>query len=145
VAPRRSESRARARGFLVGDDLEGLAAWAEGETASRQAVFSLLCDPDPAVAGRAAEALGRFSAIDARDDLETVRERIRRLLWSMNDEAGACIPLAPRAIGAILVHVPFLIGEYTDILASFAEIDPFRAEVRKALERIVGGPTKRKP
>jgi HEAT repeat protein len=93
-------------------------------------------DPDELVRWRAVEAAGRLAAIRAREDLEPVREMLRRTLWLMNDESGGLLWLGPQVIGAVLAYVPALRGESLAVLASFLEEEPFRVGVRWALWRV---------
>jgi hypothetical protein len=134
-----SSRKTRARELLHREDREALLSWAAAEPSARRTLFSLLCDTDPAVCRRSAEAIGWLSAVQAESDLEPVREQIRRLVWSMNDEAGSLIRHAPTAIGAILYHVPELIDEYAHVLASFGGTEPFQESVRQALDRLSEG------
>ncbi len=84
----------------------------------------------------AVEALGRVAAVRAREDLEPVREMLRRTLWLMNDESGGLLWHGPQVLGAVLASVPALPGGLLEILASFLEEDPFRVGTRWALWRI---------
>ena len=53
-----------------------------------------------------------------------VREYIRRLTWSFNDEAGELIWSAPEAIAEIAVAVPELYEPYGDMMISLASEEP---------------------
>jgi len=64
--------------------------------------------------------------------MEKVREVVRRLFWAMNDESGGIIWMAPEAAGWILVRVPQLAEEYTQVLLSKRWLEPFRGGVRWA-------------
>jgi hypothetical protein len=130
---RRLKRRKELKDALRRGDFESVVARAVEDTTVRASVYSLLCDGDTAIRDRAAECLG---LIAANDEIDSVREIVRRLVWSMNDEAGSLIPHAPQAIGEILFNVPSLIDEYSEILASFSETEPFGEGVRKALRRI---------
>jgi hypothetical protein len=96
----------------------------------------LLFDPDELVRWRAAEALGRVAALEARTDLDRVRRQISRLLWLMNDESGGLCWNAPETIGEIVANVPSLIDEYGQLLPSFFIEEPFEAGSRWAVSRI---------
>jgi len=74
----------------------------------------------------------------ARQDLEGVREMLRRTLWSMNDESGGLLWHGPQVMGAVLANVPALCREFGPILAGFLEEEPFRVGTRWALWRLSG-------
>ena len=99
-------------------------------------LVSVLVDSEDVIRWRAIEALGQVAAADAEEDLDRVREIIRRLLWSMNEESGGSLRHAPEALGEILARVPVLIDEYATIVASFADEQFFRPAVHWALARI---------
>jgi hypothetical protein len=134
---RHSVRRKALRELLHRDDLAGIEKIPAGEARGYlRAAVSLLHHEDPVMARRAAEAVGKLAGAASRKELEPARECVRRLVWSMNDESGSCIPLAPDAIGAILMHVPELIDEFEQVLASFADTDPFREGVAEALRKV---------
>lgn len=94
--------------------------------------------PDELKRGRAFEELSETAVrIAAKGDLEDLREIIRRLLWSMNDESGGVGWFAAEAAAAIMVGVPALIDEYGVILASNMRMSPFEPSVHRALARII--------
>ena len=133
---RNARRKETARGFLRAGDFEGLVTWATTEKGAQRALLSLLLDAEEQIRWRAAEGLGRLCAHVATQDLEPVRNLIRLLFWSMNDESGNLIRFAPQAIGEILFHVPALKPEYADNLAAFREESPFESGVAWALEHI---------
>lgn len=55
---------------------------------------------------------------------ERVREYIRRLTWSFNDEAGQLTWSAPEAIAEIAVTVPDLYKPYADMMIHLASEEP---------------------
>ena len=117
-------------------DISALLVWATTERSSHQMLSSFLCQDDALLAWRAIEAFGLTIAAKAKDDLEVAREAIRRLFWSMNDESGNLIRRAPEAIAEILFHLPVLVREYSSMLSSFLEEEPFEKGTRWALGRI---------
>lgn len=125
-----------ARRLLEAFDLEGLERWAAGEPLAWRTLQPLLYHGDALVRWRAAEGLGRVAAVRARADVESVRERVRRTLWLMNDESGGILWMGPQVLGAVLAGVPPLRGELVDVLASFLEEEPFRAGTRWGLWRV---------
>lgn len=125
-----------ARRLLEAFDPRALDAWARAEPNAWAVLQSLLFDPDPVVQWRAVEAVGRVSAVRAREDLERVREMVRRTLWLMNDESGGVLWLGPPVLGAVMANVPELCDELLPVLASFLEEEPFRVGARWALWRV---------
>ena len=80
--------KAKIRELLMKRDIDGLLAWAESRRSSQRVLFSLALEVDDLIAWRAVEAIGQVMARQAADDLERVRDTIRRLFWLMNDESG---------------------------------------------------------
>jgi HEAT repeat protein len=132
----RRERKEAARRLLEGRDLDAVDRWAREERQAWSILQSLLFDADELVCWRAVEALGRVAAARAREDLEPVREMLRRTLWLMNDESGGLLWHGPQVLGAVLASVPALRGELLEVLASFLDEDPFRVGTRWALWRI---------
>ena len=85
---------------------------------------------------RAVRLIGMAAGNQAVKDLEPVRRLIRRFFWMMNDESGNVGWKAPETIGEILHDVPQLIAEYSRLLSSFLDQEPFRTGVRIAVSRI---------
>ncbi len=135
-SPSRAERKEAARRLLGDFDLEAIRGWAAAEPQAARTLQSLLYDEDELVRWRAVEALGLVAAMRARRGLEPVRELLRRTLWLMNDESGGLLWHGPQVIGAVLANVPSLCSEFTPIVASFLEEDPFRVGARWALWRL---------
>jgi hypothetical protein len=129
-------SREIVSGFLQERDGAGLSRWAQENRGAVRILLSHLVSDDPILPERAAEALGLIAADLAKTNPEKVREIIRRLLWSMNDEAGSLIIHAPQALAEILANVPELIGEYADLLFSFWDESPFQGGIIQAAARL---------
>jgi hypothetical protein len=125
-----------ARAVLEAFDPAAVDHWAEGEQQAMALLQSLLFEEDPLLRWRAVEASGRVAAVLSRRDLEPAREAVRRALWLMNDESGGLLWNGPELIGAVLGNVPPLRREFTEILASFLEEEPFRAGTRWGLWRV---------
>jgi hypothetical protein len=96
----------------------------------------LTFDSDELIRWRAIAAVGRVAGLLARQDLERVRDIIRRLLWLMNDESGGLAWHGPEMIGEILVNVPALIPEFKTILPSYLREEPFERGTRFAMYRV---------
>jgi len=123
--------RDRVRRMLAAEDWPGLSAWARSRPGAVRILLSLLQDPDERISLGSARALGE--AVAGRG---SVRQVIRRLFWSMNDESGSLIPRAPEAVAEILLREPRLIPEFGPILGSYLDESPFEAGVRRALARL---------
>lgn len=122
--------------ILQNRDWESLTAWTQNERSAIRVLSSLILSVDPLIRWRAIEALGKFCGIKAKNDLRQVKAIIRRMLWGMNDESGNLIWSAPEAIAEILFNVPQLIEEYSKILPSFIDLEPFQRGVHWGLTRL---------
>ncbi|GAB6158489.1 hypothetical protein JCM39194_16890 [Desulfotomaculum varum] len=85
---------------------------------------------------QAIEGLGRVAEALALKEPESVREIIRRLLWSMNDESGNSNWSAPEAIGEIIYRRPDLFGEFVPIVVNAAAEEIFHRGIAWALGRV---------
>ena len=122
--------------MLGGQRLTELLEWASGDGRVVEALSALLFEPDDLLRWRAIAALGRVASDVAATNIEAVRDMLRRLFWSMNDESGAAGWHAPEAIGAILVNVPALIDEFGPILGSFLFEEPFERGTHWSVARV---------
>jgi hypothetical protein len=59
------------------------------------------------------------AAVVAANDVQSVRELLRRLEWLMNDESGGAGWHSPEAMAAIIVNVPPLVDVFGVILGSY--------------------------
>jgi len=135
--PRR-RGKAQLRALLEQRDLSGVLEEALAGRTQRvlRNLTSLMFDRDEDVRWRAAVALGRVAGLLSRDELEDVRELVRRLLWWMNDESGALMWNAPEAIAEILVNVDELVEEYATILGHYLVEEPFERGTHWAVARL---------
>ncbi|SHF52858.1 HEAT-like repeat-containing protein [Desulforamulus putei DSM 12395] len=85
---------------------------------------------------QAIEGLGRVAEALVQKDPEAVREIIRRLLWSMNDESGTAGWSAPEAIGEIIYRNPELFKDFVPIVINASEEEIFHRGIAWALGRI---------
>ncbi len=95
---------------------------------------------------RAAWALGEAAAAVAKENMESIRVLVRRLMWSLNEESGNLGWGAPEALGCILAAVPTLAKEYGGLLLSYAhdtgrednylDYAPLRAGVLRGAARL---------
>jgi HEAT repeat protein len=134
---RRRERKEAVIRFLVDRNYDGLFALLEEDRSAMQVVHALLVEKDDLLRWRALEFTGREAArAVAEAGLEAGRERIRRLIWLMNEESGNVIPQAPVAIATILGEVPDLVPEFGRILASYFDEPSFRRGVAWGVARV---------
>ncbi len=89
-------------------------------------LVALLCSDEEPVKWRAVRALGAAVSRLASADLEAARGVVRRLAWSLADEAGAIGWGAPEAMGEILAAHAGLASEFAHLLASYLADDAVR-------------------
>jgi hypothetical protein len=117
-------------------DLRAITDWARRDGRTTQMLVALLYEQDELLRWRAVEAIGRVAAVIAEADPEPIRDLLRRLLWSMNDESGTLGWHSPEAIGEILVNVPPLIDEFGTLLPAFLWEEPFERGTHWAVARV---------
>jgi methylated-DNA-[protein]-cysteine S-methyltransferase len=122
--------------LLANRDLDGFSTWMAEDGSPAAVLVSLLFVNDELLRWRAIEALGKLMGAKAQDDPEFVRDYLRRLFWSMNDESGSVIWNAPEAIGEILAQAPDLAHEYTLQLLSILHEEPFERGAHWAVARL---------
>jgi HEAT repeat protein len=125
------------KSILQDRDWDKLLSWYLNNRGAVRILTSLLYDDAPLIRWRAIEAFGLVSQELAKNDMESVRQIIRRFFWGMNDESGNLIRNAPEAIGEILLKVPDLIPDYGFVLASFISEEPFESGVHRAMARMI--------
>jgi len=86
-------------------------------------LFPLLYSGDLKIKWRAVLAMGLVVARLAREDIESARVIVRRLMWNLNDESGGIGWGSPEAMGEILANSNALAGEYARILISYTRED----------------------
>ena len=86
-------------------------------------LFPLLYSQDEIVKWRAVTFMGLFVRNLAEEDMESARDVVRRLRWTLNDESGGIGWGSPEAMGEILTCHEGLAGEYAPILLSYANRD----------------------
>lgn len=82
-------------------------------------MISLFCDPEARVRWGAVAAAGRVVAEHGRNDMESARVIMRRLMWMLNDESGGIGWGVPEAMGAIMAENDRLADEFAPILLSY--------------------------
>ena len=99
--------------------------------------MGLLQDPSPGLRWRAVLALGFVArALPAHEP--SLREFLRSLFWSMNDESGNLCRMAPEALGEILRVRPDLRLGYAPLLVQYLVEEPFETGALWALCRLAG-------
>ena len=132
------QKKQAARELLLSFDKIEIERWLETEQSVFRILVSMLFDTEKVICYRAAEILGKAAAREARRKPESVKELLRRLLWTMNDESGNICWYAPEAIGEILYNVPELCGEFCPLLMPYLNEEPFERGTRLAIARIAG-------
>jgi hypothetical protein len=128
--------KTKVKGLLKRRDHAALLGWADSVRNPQRILISLTFETDELVRWRAIDAVGRIAAVQAGQDMEKVRDTIRRLLWLMNDESGGLGWHAPEMIAEILVNVPTLIPEFAGLLLSYLREEPFERGTHFAVYRV---------
>jgi len=128
--------KAEIREFLANREYDAVLAWSRSVRSPQRVLFSLALDADEVIAWRAVECIGQVAGIEAEENLERIRDMIRRLFWLMNDESGGLGWRSPEMIGEILVNVPSLIEEFGLLLTAYFHEEPFERGSYLAVARI---------
>ena len=128
--------KAIARELLSRRDFGAILEWAGTTRNPQRILISLTFDQDDLIRWRAIEAFGRIAAKQAESDLGKVRDLMRRLLWSMNDESGGLGWYSPELMGEVLVNVPAIADEFAKLLPSYLSEEPFERGTRMAIYRV---------
>lgn len=134
--------RRRLRELLVERRLEELVALASERTRVLGDLVALTYDADSQIAWRAVEAMGLAAARIAATDPERVRDHLRRLLWTLREEAGAICWRAPEAMGEIVRVCAPAFSEYAPIVvhllvdAADEDLEHFRSGMLWAIGRL---------
>lgn len=107
-------------------DWGGLLREVEAEPAYVGALFRALHLPDPLLAWRAAEGLGRALAKVAEKDREYALDRMRRLFWALNDESGNAGRYLAPAVGEAVARAPEVFRDFALMLLNPLD-EPFLA------------------
>jgi hypothetical protein len=134
--PVQKSRKAAVRELLDHRDFAALLKLADTIRNPQRILISLTLDPDELIRWRAIEAFGRLAAVQAESDLGKVRDMLRRLLWSMNDESGGLGWYSPELLGEVLVNVPALMDEFAKLLPSYLREEPFERGTHIAIYRI---------
>ena len=104
-------------------DYSVICHWAAGDKLVLSRLFSLTYTMDDVLGWRAVKALGLAAAQVAGQDAEFVRNILRRLIWSLNDESGGIGWRSPQAMGAIIAQCPRQFAEFVPIVVSLFDLD----------------------
>jgi HEAT repeats len=104
-------------------DYAAICHWAAGDKLVLSRLFSLTYTTDDVLGWRAVKALGLAAAQVAGQDAEFVRNILRRLMWSLNDESGGIGWRSPQAMGAIIAQCPRQFAEFAPIVVSLFDLD----------------------
>jgi len=86
-------------------------------------LFTFFYHGDELVKWRAVSAMGAVVSTLARQDMESSRVVMRRLMWNLNDESGGIGWGSPEAMGEIMARSERLAREYVLILISYLNPD----------------------
>ena len=104
-------------------DYAAVCQWAAGEKLVLSRLLALTYSSDDLLGWRAVKALGLAAAQVAAQDAEFVRNILRRLIWSLNDESGGIGWRSPQAMGAIIAQCPRQFAEFAPIVVSLFDLD----------------------
>lgn len=123
--PRPSGLKRVIRDLLVSSDLERVLEGMRRFPARKvvNPLFSFLCDGRDPIKWKAITAMGVVVAGLAKEDMESARVVIRRLMWNLNDESGGIGWGSAEAMGEILARDKGLAEEYAGILLSYIRPD----------------------
>lgn len=99
-------------------------------------LYRLLYSTEELMRWRAIEGMGVVARRLAQEDPDAVRNIIRSLLWSINDESGGIGWSAPESIGEIIYHLPEMFGEFASIILSYSDEQMLKRGVLWAAGRI---------
>ena len=131
-----SEDKRKIADLLLKNNIDDVLRWASSARNGLRVLLSLAYDTDENIRNCSIEAIGKFSEILAKDNIEKVRDLIRRQFWLMNDESGGVGWHSPDIIGEILVNVPSLIDEFGDLLLAYLKEEPFERGIHRAILKV---------
>ena len=132
---RKSFAKHDVEAFVKAYELDTLLAMAEEDKRIIRDLKRLLYSADDTLRWRAAEALGRVSAVIADSDSVTVAKLLQSLFSSLMDTAASSWG-ALDAIGEIISRNPDLFSGYISQLYQMAKDRTLLAEILRALEKI---------
>jgi hypothetical protein len=132
---KRSLSKKEVEALVAAYDIEPLLAAAEEDRRILRDLKRLLYSADPLLLRRAAEALGRVSAVIARSDPGSITRLLQGLFSSITDTAASSWG-AIDAIGEVMASRPDLFSGFLPQLIQLSRAPSFLEGVLRALERI---------
>lgn len=132
-AKARPLSKEEVEAFVASYDLEPLLAAAEGEKRILRNLKRLLYSPDELLRRKAAEALGRVSAVVSCTDPEAVSRLLQELFSSVTDTAASTWG-AIDAIGEIIRFQP---DAYSSLIPRLAQLSRDRSLIEDLLRALV--------
>jgi len=100
-------------------------------------LISLSYDKENPISWKAIEAMGHVAkAYVSAQDIEPLRNTIRKLLWSMTDESGGIGWRAAELIGEIIYAEPSLFSDIIPILWSQREEESFLESVLRSIIKL---------
>ncbi len=133
---KKTEEKQALQVWLEAGRTEDILERMKDRPAAINTLVSMLFQDDPLLMWRLLFLLGPLAQHKAQNNLEGVRNQIRRLLWLMNDESGGIVWYAPQAVATMLAYVPTLRREFARILGSFLGEDPFEEGAHWAVARL---------
>lgn len=82
-------------------------------------LFSFFYNKDQLIKWRSVTLMGSVTDRLAKQDMESARVILRRLMWNLNDESGGIGWGSPEAMGDIMARNALLAGEYCNVLMSY--------------------------
>jgi hypothetical protein len=129
------------RTALVATDFEKIGRLCRDDRKVFSVLISLAYDKEDVLCWRAIEAMGRAAAAVAAEDPASVRNVVRRLLWSLSDESGGMAWSAPEMLAEIVVNTPSLCSDIPPIILSLQEEDIFLKGVLWSMGRVINSGT----
>ena len=126
----------RIKGLLELRAYDQVADLAGQDKSAMRWLISLSYDKTDVISWRAIEAAGVISRTFSKGRIDLLRETIRRLLWSMDEESGGIGWSAAEMLGEIVTGDPDAFNDIIPILWSFREEEMFRAGIVWAMGRI---------
>jgi len=111
------------RRWLLDRDWDAILDFSDRQPRALTFLTALTYDRDPLVAWRAVEAVGLGAGRIAGRDPQRVRDHMRRLLWSLNDESGGIGWRAAETMGEILYNCLGEFKEFVPILLSLLDME----------------------
>jgi len=103
------------------------------------ALLPFLYSQDDIIKWRTVTLIGLFAGELAKQDMESARNVVRRLMWNLNDESGGIGWGSPEAMGEILARHEALAWEYAQILLSYADQNGNYLELPKLQQGLLWG------